>query len=290
MSENIIKYGSFEWVINDFNLIQQYFDVKYTGINFNDIQTNVLDIGCGTSTLCHHICETYDLCNVIGIDNDIGCISHMKNILGNTNRLKFYHYDLIEDDEKIQNNELDICNYFDMIIDKGTFDAILVEGVTCTLLKQIHRLLRVNGIYLLISINSKELLQSLLSNKALSFMANIYYDDKNKCTIAICKKVHDIIDVKQLAIDEINILQHYFQSDHPLLTIELQQKLNNEFKSKSKNGYLTLIEAHDLVFIQNNKDLEYTYELFLDDIDSISLSYENMINFNEVMIFLQSMQ
>lgn len=54
--------------------------------------------------------------------------------------------------------------YYDLVVDKGTFDAVLVEGSTAHMLLESVRLLRpVSGVYLLCSLHSDELLRPLFT-------------------------------------------------------------------------------------------------------------------------------
>jgi len=307
------KCGSFEWIISSFEEINKYLDVKYIGIDVNTmIDTKLLVIGCGTSELSENIVKRYELCSVVSIDNDIDCINYMKNKTlmmmksdSCYHRLAWYVYDLIEDSHYSNGgypynknghhrhnthhtnhndhidadnynkkcNELDEDNYFNIIIDKGTLDAILVEGTIYMMLVEVYRMLRIDGVYLLISINTRRLLEPILMMKPLRFELIFYEDIENHCTIVICKKLggnddnnddgsNDDNDLNhcgsrddhhQSSCNNVNknsdcnssyymneesaILNNYFQNECPLVTKQIEASLKLEFYERYLTNY-----------------------------------------------------
>ena len=307
------KCGSFEWIISSFEEINKYLDVKYIGIDVNTmIDTKLLVIGCGTSELSENIVKRYELCSVVSIDNDIDCINYMKNKTlmmmksdSCYHRLAWYVYDLIEDSHYSNGgypynknghhrhnthhinhndhidadnynkkcNELDEDNYFNIIIDKGTLDAILVEGTIYMMLVEVYRMLRIDGVYLLISINTRRLLEPILMMKPLRFELIFYENIENHCTIVICKKLggnddnnddgsNDDNDLNNCGSrddhhqssynngnknsdcsssyymnEESAILNNYFQNECPLVTKQIEASLKLEFYERYLTNY-----------------------------------------------------
>jgi hypothetical protein len=51
---------------------------------------------------------------------------------------------------------------FDLIVDKGTLDAVLVEGSVYQMLAIVYNLLTIGGVYLICSLHEQEMISSLL--------------------------------------------------------------------------------------------------------------------------------
>ena len=170
-------------------------------------------------------------------------------------------------------NELDEDNYFNIIIDKGTLDAILVEGSIYMMLVEVYRMLRIDGVYLLISINTRRLLEPILMMKPLRFELIFYEDIENHCTIVICKKLggnddnnddgsNDDNDLNHCGSrddrhqsscnngnknsdcsssycmnEESAILNNYFQNEYPLVTKQIEASLKLEFYERYLTNY-----------------------------------------------------
>lgn len=186
-------------------------------------------------------------------------------------------------------NELDEDNYFNIIIDKGTLDAILVEGSIYMMLVEVYRMLRIDGVYLLISINTRRLLEPILMMKPLRFELIFNEDIENHCTIVICKKLggnDDYNDDGSNVDNDLNhcgsrddhqqsicnngnnsdctssyymneesvILNNYFQNECPLVTKQIEASLKLEFYER----YLTN-HKHDDDNNDDNHSHEYDY-------------------------------
>lgn len=243
------------------------------------------------------------------------------NIISNSNsnegKLVWYRYDLVEDFNKPQNNELDIDQRFDIIVDKGTFDAIHVEGTVTTMLCNIHRLLKVQGVYLIFSINTEELLLDLLSmeefhfscrslgfhdstkkgnsDKSTNSTSSTYgtYGSDNKAsgtpTVIICRKIaHNTeFDVRAIEDKEIAIQEKFFQLENPLLTKALEQEITTKFSNSGNK--LELLAAYEIMF-GSNSSLGYSYDLFLEDLESFELKERDSMTVEEALSFINSMQ
>lgn len=207
-----------------------------------------------------------------------------------------------------------------MIVDKGTLDAILVEGAIYTMLFEVHRRLKVGGVYIVFSLNTEKLLSPLLGTKSLGFDTECYAIKKKQTvfniefdsgepedglgTVVICKKKNDIIvDIEQLAAEEKEIMDNYFKIEYPFLTLEQEDKVRTNFEGiyLSTNGdnindnydienlSLGLYQAYKAMF-EEEDNLEYSYELFLEDTDVYPLKREGYMTTKEAVKFLQTMQ
>jgi 2-polyprenyl-3-methyl-5-hydroxy-6-metoxy-1,4-benzoquinol methylase len=125
-----VKVGTFDW-ITEFDDINGFLEPTFTGLGHiakHDVR--VLVAGCGTSVLSIQLADS-GFGEIVSVDNDSECISHMKNLHHNDQRLQWFTYDMVDPSstplsDELSNNDLGL---FDMIVDKGTLDAILVEGL-----------------------------------------------------------------------------------------------------------------------------------------------------------------
>lgn len=340
------KIGFFDW-ITEFNLINGYFDAEHTLIN--DRQTSrILVAGCGTSKLSAQLADIgFD--DIVSIDNDSGCISHMMNLHREDPRLKWYVHDLVEPQNTAMKTFHEVDGSFDLVVDKGTLDAILVEGSIHTMLHEVHRLLRLGGVYLLFSINSEQLLYPLLSMESLGFHVSCHELALPKpvaasssavsgsivglpssdgeglviSTVLVCKKVSDTasIDMQRLAAEERQVMDNYFQHEQPFLTAEEEDRIRNHFDCVGKPAAawgidesgagmgmdtdvgmdvedsvpcLDLAAAYGAMFDSAvggiGGELEYTYELFLEDMARFPLRHPGRMTVDESIEFLRAMQ
>ena len=163
------KLGEFDWILS-------FKDIKSLLQPLLTPTSRVLVIGCGTSSLSKNISELNGN-EVVSIDNDADVIAHMADMYSDSKLLKWYTYDMVERQGDLTIKSEECTEYFDIILDKGTLDAILVEGCVYTMLCEVHRLLRPGGFYALCSINSERLLQSLIGSSALNFHIQKYIFD-----------------------------------------------------------------------------------------------------------------
>ena len=219
-----------------------------------------------------------------------------------------YCYDVVEDSGNSCQRELSEDGYFDILVDKGTFDAILVEkGSVVKLLKEVHRLLKFEGVYILISINQESILRQLLSPEAFGFECTFSEVNtstyKRACTVT-CKKLSretkakesvsldrsPPMDIELLLKAEKNILDENFKLSQPLFTQEDEAILRRKFSDNGGNQQVLLTVAHKLMFESSPTLLDYTFDLFLEDLEDFSLEQEGFISVEEAIIFLQEMQ
>jgi hypothetical protein len=220
----------------------------------------------------------------------------------------------------------------------------VTPGSIYTMLYEVHRLLKVGGVYMVFSLNTENLLAPLLGCPALGFQIdchkicrkdtaekdrNSLHDGKEKersriqsedgsdivlGTVAICKKTNDTaIDLCQLAEEEKVAMDNYFKVELPFLTEEQEQKIRMNFEGSflalnldpklhgNENDQSRVAIAHDdnwrlsldrayLAMFEGDQNLEYSYELFLEDVHSYPLAEKGYMTVEEALSFLQMMQ
>jgi len=257
----------------------------------------------GTSLLSYDLVVKGGYRNVLSIDNDSDCINYMREKYQDNFNLQWMVYDMVD---KSNNSNILSDKSYDLIVDKGTLDAVLVEGLVSTMLYDIHRMLNVGGVYFICSLHSSTFLASLLEINELKLKVS-YYECKSMKnqgniigTIAICKKINDqIVNIETLQKNEILNMDKHFQEDNPYLTSELQEQISNEFYNYycqtngnpiDKNEVAVPIEiAYKLMFSRNDQ-LHYSYELFLEDLNSFPLKKNDILFVKEAIEFMKIMQ
>lgn len=170
------KFGNFDWIVN-FDQLRPYVtkceESEGSGATVTEILTprKALVIGCGTSTVSERLLDAgFDV--VVSMDNDAGCIEHMKlkTFADNNNgKLVWCVADIITGEGFDATPHLNEPQQYDVILDKGTLDAILVEGVVYEALVNVYNLLKVGGKYLVCSLSPPGLLMPLLCAPVLKF-------------------------------------------------------------------------------------------------------------------------
>ena len=324
ISSSSKKVGTFDWIF-EFGRIASFFDSAYTGI-FNRSTSRILVAGCGTSKLSAQLADI-GFGEVVSVDNDVDCIAHMSELHRNDSRMQWFVHDLVEPQNTISSFH-GIDGSFDMIVDKGTLDAILVEGSIYTMLYEIHRLIRMGGCYVVFSINTEQLLAPLLSMESLGFHVTCHEivdvklnghngSNENGCnssnntvggdaeglivsTVAICTKIREttLIDRKQLENEERMVLDRFFQQEQPYLTAEEENRIRVQFESMGghENEFfsLDLQGAYNVMFDRAmggmGDELEYSFDMFLHDVKSFILRKHGYMNADEAIEFLRTVQ
>jgi SAM-dependent methyltransferase len=137
----------------------------------------VLHIGCGSSVLAEVLLERHQfgVKEVVNVDNDGDTLRGMQKrweqkhassrqqLLqrdGDDGILRFLQVDLSHEKIPVLDN-----HSFDLVVDKSTLDCLLCsETAVVGLLGEVHRLLKVSGVYLVISFHPVKFLRSLLEN------------------------------------------------------------------------------------------------------------------------------
>ena len=157
--KNIESNNTFDWILD-------YSDVKgiISSLNIPKESAKILNVGCGNSEFSENMYDDgyHDIQN---IDISKELINSMKERNKNRPGLKYELMDVFN--MKFKNN------FFDLIIDKGTLDAISCSYDyninIAKMLKEIQRVLKISGYYMIISYESPENRIIHLKRKFLNF-------------------------------------------------------------------------------------------------------------------------
>ena len=132
-------------------------------------------LGCGNSELSEKIYEEMNIKNISNIDISTNVIKFMKERNRDKPEMSW---------EVMDARDLKYpSNYFDLVIDKGTFDSIMCGDKSsleaALLTKEVQRVLKTGGVYLLISYGDSEMRMPHLNREHLSFLTNCQVLRKN---------------------------------------------------------------------------------------------------------------
>jgi ubiquinone/menaquinone biosynthesis C-methylase UbiE len=308
-------FGSFEWLC-DFEYLKPLFDSLITE-QFSAQQTiRVLEVGCGTSTLAIDLQRAFSsqVC-VHSIDNDANCINYMQELYKDEAALTWMVYDMIECPEVPNKAQQLATQSFDIIVDKGSLDAMLVEGCISSMLCEVYRLLKPNGVYFLCSLHPPQLLDPLLSLHPLclevkfplqstgtvhthEISAMVASSNRQK-NIALCtKKVNcSHLDMDTMINTENDVMKDFFQNENPFLTDEKKEELRRYYISKGSVPFC-LSEAHTIIATglcgvsleTPDCDLDYNFELFEEDLCDFELHNAQQMTLEELLLFISIKQ
>jgi SAM-dependent methyltransferase len=100
--------------------------VNYINDNFSDKKINILDIGCGNGVLLYKLSKK-NFENLFGIDYSIQSINLAKEIITIKEKKHNKKFDINFFQEDINNKSNNINIKFDIIHDKGSLDAFLMN-------------------------------------------------------------------------------------------------------------------------------------------------------------------
>jgi len=322
------KEGEFDWIL-DWRELQSYLAEWRRCVEGGDDgrgslvrSLRALVIGCGTSPLSARLLESGSFKAVVSVDNDAECIAHMRRQHAGNAALQWHVYDLVERTGSAEFLEqAERGGGFDLIVDKGTFDAILVEGVCYPMLSEVHRLLAADGHYLLCSIHAKELLCPLLATPVLDLQLVRVDDIELKDLSAfgldsgsssggggamvLARKGGSVgrVDEQALAAHEKEVMDFYYQEERPLLTPEYELQVQAAVGAAlggATGGALPLDVMHAALFPQQQQQqdpqdesqgLGYTLQLFLEDCAAWGqLQTPGRMTLAEALAFLRQMQ
>ena len=226
---------------------------------------------------------------IVSIDNDSGCIGLMRDRHKDIPALRWVHCDLVTNEGINENKEVLADDSFDLVIDKGTFDAVLVEGSVSPMLAEVYRMLKPGGAYVICSLNSEDFLQRLLAPRLIGWKTTFYICDE-KTRIVVCKKkLTTEINWSLVAEEEKKTVNEYFTKEKPLVTETVEEAIRSKFPHP-----LDLKSAHQALFkskIFSHEDmLGYDYSLFLEDLMSFPLVSPDKMSADEAVAFLKAMQ
>ena len=159
-------------------------------------ESRILNVGCGNSEFSEKMFDEGYTHNY-NIDICQNVIEFMKT--RNKDR-KGLHFDVMDASDMAYKDES-----FDLIIDKSTIDALLCGDhcfmLVAKMLKEISRVLKVGGYYIIISYGNPETRMVHLERDHLAFEIQIYTikrqdDDEQEKThyVYICKKLPEAVD------------------------------------------------------------------------------------------------
>lgn len=251
---------------------------------------NTLIIGGGTALFSEKLAAKFGSfhARILSTDNDKACIDHMKWKFPDS-KVEYLHHDIIEDAGTLPNGDS-----YDFVFDKGTFDAIHVEGSVAALLIEVNRLLKVGGLYVLITINSKPLITQLFALEGLGFSIRSITEIPNSvnCHIVIITKTGSCqLALPDLIRQEKDLTNNLFRSyDKTLLSKEKIASIHSAFEEQvGKDGHLEWKEAHKLLF-PPEENFGYDYELFLGDVQEFPVSKPGFMTAEEAIEFIRTME
>jgi hypothetical protein len=322
------KCGSFEWIV-EFDEIKPYLCLPGQDVS----NLSVLVVGCGTSDVSYNLLSL-GFKSVLSIDNDmgtlfilafgfniLGCILCMKERYSHLSALEWYCCDVVTGEGFEQNPLLEQGNSFDLIVDKGTLDAVLVEGSCCSMLAHMNRLLKSGSRYVICSLSPADMMVPLLSIPSLCFEVDCAencnsgeapYALKNvaehvipkpdgssvKGTVLTCiKRNKSPVNLMDVEEQEKDVLDTYFKEKNSLLTPEYCNRLLEAFA----NGPLCFQEAYRVMFGGYDNALDYSFELFSEDLSRIfavgegvhdrqALTEPHSFTYDEAIYFIQHVQ
>jgi 16S rRNA A1518/A1519 N6-dimethyltransferase RsmA/KsgA/DIM1 with predicted DNA glycosylase/AP lyase activity len=89
------KIGNFDWIV-PYASLKKFLEPEFTGLAPDKAVQKALVIGCGTSELSALLAEESLFGQVVSVDNDAGCIEHMKTQASGKPQLQWLVYDCIE--------------------------------------------------------------------------------------------------------------------------------------------------------------------------------------------------
>jgi len=284
MTESILKSekeGNYDWIIdlgNIKSLIEQH-----TG-SFTYFPRALVS-GCGTSLTSSLLVE-YGVSMVISVDIEQGCIEHMRALHAPDTRMIWIQCDL-NDSSSISSSQREGLqpSSFNLVFDKGTLDAILVEGTVHQYLANIYHLMAANSYYVLISLHRDDFFLPILSSPLFNFEL-IHFPLLSGGSVVVCKKSCEVrLDIEAIAALEELIMNSHFKDCNPLLHPSEIESLLHYFDGQA----LPLEDAYDAMF-RSRSYLGYTFELFLEDLSNFQLQNEGTMTAHEAIEFIKAME
>ncbi len=215
--------STFDW-LEDYKTLKDIIDnlsiPKETG--------KIINLGCGNSEFCENM---YDdgYHNIYNIDISKNVINIMKKRNEKRPEMSFEVMDVR--DLKYENNSIDLA------VDKSTIDALLCGENSyinvAKMIKEVQRVLKVGGYYMIISYGSPENRVIHLERKFEDFDVQIYSikynyiedDDYDKIHyIYLCKKLKGADDASKFFFEE------------TLKELEIQEKFEEEMRNYCENN------------------------------------------------------
>jgi hypothetical protein len=163
---------TFDW-LEDYNSLKpKIVDLLKSNseFEFNPSNLNTLIIGCGNSELSENLYKDLGLTKIFNIDTSSNVIRFMQERCKSLEEMK---WDLMDARDLKFNS-----NHFDLIIDKCTSDSMFCGDNpflnVAMLFKEVQRVVKVNGVYMIISHGDPEARLLHLKREHLSFDVNYF--------------------------------------------------------------------------------------------------------------------
>ena len=199
--KNVEEDTTFDW-------LEEYPSLKeiISSLKISKESGKILNVGCGNSELSENMYDDgYN--NIYNIDISNTVINIMTERSKNRPGMIYEVMDVC--DIKYDNN------LFDLVIDKSTMDALLCGDDYCItiakMLKEIQRVLKVDGYYMIISYEEPDYRMMHLKRKFLKFNVEIKKIEQNTVGgtlydnyhyIYLCKKLEGADEVSEKFFDE----------------------------------------------------------------------------------------
>jgi len=221
--------STFEW-LEDYDSLKSLIDK----LQISKENGKILNLGCGNSKICENMYDDgYKYIYNIDISHNVINTMTERNKIKRPN-IKFEVMDVR--DLKYENNSIDLA------IDKSTIDALLCGENSfinvAKMIKEVQRVLKVGGYYMIISYGTPENRVLHLKRKFESFKIDIYTIKKNYVEDEGYEQYHYIYICKKLPDADI-VSKKYFQ--FVIQELEKDEKIEEELINNMNDSKNILI-------------------------------------------------
>ena len=261
--------GTFEWLL-PFEALAQWLSPSALRL---PAAPSALVVGCGTSDISARLHDDSGYARVVSVDTSAEQIALMQ-----TKRpdLTWLVADACDCDQ-LQSGA------FDLVVDKGTLDALLCVGSTSAMLCELRRCLAAAGVYVLISLHGRELLLPLLAVGELAFDLEVVAELdaatgepkaaslSDGATISVmvlrAKETTTIASAGREAVERQHgkILDEHYREVEPLLTPQREHALRAAWAAGSTSGGALPLHEAFMVMLDPEERLELGEEDFAAD-------------------------
>lgn len=244
----LLQDATFDW-LEDYDSLRLILEeiLGNKEIMSNNSSLNILMLGCGNSNLSERIYKEMNSPRIFNIDISSNVIKNMRD---RTKELEGMSWDVM-DCRDLKFNQ----GFFDVVIDKCTMDTILCSDNpylnVALMTKEVQRVLKVSGIYMIVSHSEPDIRLPQLHREHLSFDIKVHVMKKEMeeglsgCNsmvphleqtnyVYICKK-----KIGADSISQDNFHRVYLEIEKENVLEEDEEVL---MKTESKNMTLNLIE------------------------------------------------